>query len=178
MRLFYAIEFPDLVRARLASLSRELAAVAMHGRWTRQENIHLTMQFLGECPAEWLPVFKSILVRTAASCPEFNLTISGCGAFGSRHDLLWLGARKEPSLDRLAEILSGFLREEKMPFDDRPFAAHITIGRDVQIDAEFLKNWQYEPIICPVQQITLMQSSQDGGPVVYTALERVWLAPL
>jgi RNA 2',3'-cyclic 3'-phosphodiesterase len=176
MRLFYAIEFPDHVRARLMDLSRELAAVASHGRWTRQENIHLTMQFLGECPVEWLPVLKTILGRTAKSCPEFSLAISGCGTFGSRHDLIWLGARKEPSLELLSEKLKSLLREEKMPFDEQPFAAHITIGRDVQIDAEFLKNWQYEPVMCPVQQITLMQSSQIGGPVVYTALEQARLA--
>jgi RNA 2',3'-cyclic 3'-phosphodiesterase len=175
MRLFYAVEFPDPVKAQLAALSHELAAVANKGRWTRQENIHLTIQFLGDCPADCLPVYTAILRESAAASREFSLTISGCGTFGNRHDILWVGARQEPLLVYLAEQLRSRLRQNNLPFDERPFTAHITLGREVQIDPAFLKSWQYAPVTLPVREITLMESTQINGKLTYTPLERAGL---
>jgi RNA 2',3'-cyclic 3'-phosphodiesterase len=177
MRLFYAIEFPDAVRQRLASISRELAALSSQGRWSKPDNIHLTLQFLGECPTEWLPVLQDILQEAATRCRPFDLMVQGSGTFGAARDILWLGVRPEPALNRLAEMLGELLREQEMPWEHRPFSAHITLARQVKIDPLVLQNWSFPPFSLKVGQISLMESTRQEGSLIYRPLARAQLSP-
>jgi len=177
MRLFYAIEFPDPVKQRLASLSRELASLSLRGHWSKPDNIHLTLQFLGECPAEWLPVLHGILREAAAGCQPFDLTVQGSGTFGETDDILWLGVLPAPILSQLAVRIRDLLREQAMPWERRPFAAHITLARQVRIDPVLLQSFTYQPFVLPVRQISLMESCRLEGILTYRPLERAQLNP-
>lgn len=175
MRLFYAIEFPDPVKQRLAEVSSGLAALSARGRWSRPDNIHMTIQFVGECPGEWLADLRNILRRAALSTAPFDLTIQGWGTFGDSQDILWLGIEREPELEKLAGTLKVLLRQQNLPFDRRPYTAHITLARQVHISREQLTGWQYPPISCPVRSVSLMESRREEGVLVYRALERAQL---
>ena len=48
MRCFIAIEFDENTRNTLASIQNELKNQGVQGNYTRIENLHLTLKFLGE----------------------------------------------------------------------------------------------------------------------------------
>jgi 2'-5' RNA ligase len=47
MRLFVALEIPSGVRENLAGLIERLRAVSPRTRWVREENLHVTLKFIG-----------------------------------------------------------------------------------------------------------------------------------
>ena len=174
-RLFFAIEFPDSVRDQLAAAGKKLAAEAAGGRWTRAGNIHLTLQFLGDCPDLWLPELEKILHQAAADIKPFPLTIEGCGTFGRQHDILWLGVASQASLQLVAARLTSLLRQNQLPCEDRPFSPHITIGREVRIDPAVLRAWTWPIITFPVTRVSLMESTRVNGQLTYIPIFRVAL---
>ena len=91
MRLFVAIRFSPAVRAVLLDAMDALRRQGQ-GTFTRPENLHLTLAFLGEVedPA---PVREAL----AAACTggAFSLTVGGLGRF---EDLWWAGVRDNERL--------------------------------------------------------------------------------
>ena len=171
-RLFFALEFPAEIRLRLAQHGRELSALAESGRWTRQENLHLTLQFLGDCPDEWMPELTRVIRALAADWPPFNLEFAGAGTFGCPGNILWLGIRPQPLLSGLAARLRSLLDQQGLPCDARPFSPHITIGRQVRIDTRRLSEWSMAPLSCRIDSISLMESAKMEERLVYRPIMR------
>lgn len=174
-RLFYAIEFPELVRNQVHEAAGKLRTAARQGRWTHPDNLHLTLQFLGDCPDEWLPDLFAILRRCAAESPVFTLRIAGCGTFGRQGDILWLGVQADPALDPLVAALTCLLCQNNLPFESRPYSPHITIGRQVRIDPVVLRAWTCPSIEWNVSQISLMESTRIDGRLAYLPVRREML---
>ena len=55
MRLFLAINFPEDVKNALSSGMTALARRGVRANWSRRENLHLTLEFLGRygTPRRW-----------------------------------------------------------------------------------------------------------------------------
>ncbi|HAL74831.1 MAG TPA: RNA 2',3'-cyclic phosphodiesterase [Clostridiales bacterium] len=171
-RLFYAVEFPEDIRQKLFQAGQELAAFADRGRWTRPENIHLTLQFLGECPAAWLPDLTDIARQAAAASHSFTMYFAGAGTFGRTSDILWIGIRPQPALSALAAHLADLLRLKELPCEARRFSPHITIGRQVRLDSRQLSAWSMPPLECRIDAISLMESTRIEEKLVYRAICR------
>jgi 2'-5' RNA ligase len=65
MRLFFAITFPDRIKTALADISQRLQAQLPSGHWTRRENYHLTLVFLGEMTPTQASAAKTVARHTA-----------------------------------------------------------------------------------------------------------------
>lgn len=122
MRRFVAVVPPPSVRAEVA------AAVTGRGllRAVRPEDParwHVTLAFLGTTaePSGLRPA----LADAAGRLPSPALRVSGAGCFGRR--VLWAGV--EGDLGLLADAVSDAVRGAGVPLDDRPFRAHLTLGR-------------------------------------------------
>ena len=78
MRLFIAIRLSDDMRHALIRAQNELYDRGVRGRFTAEENLHLTLAFLGEVPdAE--PVLDAL---SGVSFAPFELALEGMGCFG------------------------------------------------------------------------------------------------
>ena len=174
-RLFFAIEFMDSVQDQLAAAGRKLAAQSSGGRWTRPRNIHLTLQFLGDCPDLWLPELEKILHLAATDIKPFPISIEGCGTFGKMHDILWLSVASQDSLQLLVSRLKSLLMKNQLPYEGRPYSPHITIGREVRIDPACFPAWPWPKITFPVTQVSLMESTRVNGQLTYIPIFRVAL---
>ena len=58
MRLFYGLRFRPETLDAVEALQADLLLQGMTGRITRRENLHLTLAFLGELPAERVPILR------------------------------------------------------------------------------------------------------------------------
>lgn len=166
MRLFIAIPFPDAIKTALLSAQDQLRQQCKYANFSRPENLHLTLAFLGE--TNRLQEIKQAM--HAVDAAPFSMTIGGFGHFG---DLYWAGIRRNPALESLALQLQNALRDRDFAIERRPFRPHITLARQVAADA---------PPKCTVPSISmqadhmlLMKSERIGGKLTYTPVYKMHL---
>lgn len=161
MRLFVAIHFSDEIRARLLDAIDALRAQAVSGNFTRPENLHMTLAFVGE--SNETAAIRRVLDALPAGA--FPLTVGGCGRFG---DLYWVGIEKSERLQALVCALRDGLRGAGVPFDEKPFKPHITIARQLVSDAPVALD--FPETAMRVDRVSLMKSERVNGRLVYTEL--------
>ena len=91
MRLFIAIQFdPELIYA-LTDFQNNMRLSGVTGNFTKKENLHLTLAFIGEYPSpdEILDVMEDV------TFDAFDIFIDGVGMF---NDLFWVGITKNAEL--------------------------------------------------------------------------------
>lgn len=135
-RLFVALEPPEPVRRRIAAAAERIRRVAGSAadlvRWVADENVHLTVQFLGAVPEERVEAVGEAIAEAAAATRPILLEVKGAGGFPNsrRPRVIWLGLSGEvASLAELASDLGRRLAPLGYPPESRPFAAHLTLGR-------------------------------------------------
>lgn len=160
MRLFVAICFTPEIITALDNCIKRLKA-SSSGNFTRPENLHLTLAFVGETHNT-----KAVIkCMNDIACSRFDITLNDFGKFG---DLWWVGLAKNPTLNRLAYDLQEKLRNCGFNIAKRPFRPHITIARQVKTNAEILLD--IPNISMTVYKISLMKSERINGKLLYSEL--------
>ena len=101
-------------------------------RWAVTENLHLTVRFLGATAPDRVPDLVAATEATARMVAPFTVRLAGAGAFPTpdRPRVVWLGIIDGAAeLAALAVALSGELAGRGWDPDERPFRAHLTLGR-------------------------------------------------
>lgn len=132
LRLFYAIELPSVIKDAITAQYDKYSAVSRQVKWTKPENLHLTLRFLGNVDVQVVPQLQMIMDAMAGSFESFTYSLRGVGCFPSpqRPSILWIGADKgAKSLVSLAVFLEDNLSGLGFKRENRPFKPHITIGR-------------------------------------------------
>ena len=140
-------------------------------RWTAPARWHLTLLFLGTVPAERVPPLVEAAGPAVAATPPLTLELAGGGRFGSRRrpSVCWTGlAGDVAQLTDLAERLSRVARSLRLLVEDRPFRAHLTLGRwrpGQQADGELPDRLaDYRGPSWPVTEVELLQSHLGPAP--------------
>lgn len=157
LRLFYALWPDDAVRERLTQLQSHLS-----GKPTRYDNLHITLAFLGEQPADVLPALRAILDRLPRE--DIVLTLDRLSYF-ARKRIAWAGPHAMPAaLNDLVRALVQELIAHGIAFDQRvDFKPHATLARDADAPPDFA----FEPIVWHANQIVLVQSVMQSDGVRY-----------
>jgi 2'-5' RNA ligase len=159
-RLFIAIDLPDAIKDQL----RALCIGVPGAKWVKREQLHLTVRFIGEVETAKFQEIKSALKSVQGE--PFRMAVQGMGQFPPKRAarVLWVGLDAPPALHQLHEAIEGALGRAGIAPEDRPFAAHITLGRlktpaPLQTVQSYLArhaNLQSEAI--PVERFTLYSS--------------------
>lgn len=123
---------PPALRTRLGAEIERLRPHARGVGWVAPENLHLTLKFLGGVEPARLPAIAAALAQVAGRGAPFELALHGLGAFPSatRPRVFWAGVSAgAPALDALAAQVEAALVGLGFPPEDRPFSAHVTLGR-------------------------------------------------
>ncbi len=132
LRLFVAITLPDPVRDAVSRLVEELSGRLEGVRWTKADNIHLTLKFLGGVEAAGIPPIRDCLDRMAATHLPFPVGLGGLGVFPARGKprVIWAGVGEgRERLTGLTEDLDRSLAEVGFPRETRKYTPHLTLGR-------------------------------------------------
>ncbi|MBQ7605986.1 MAG: RNA 2',3'-cyclic phosphodiesterase, partial [Firmicutes bacterium] len=95
MRLFIAINFNNEMKSALIEAQNQLYDAGVRGNYSSEENLHLTLAFIGEVP-DTEPVMAAL---SAVSFTPFELCLEGLGCFG---DLWWAGLKDSAALESTA----------------------------------------------------------------------------
>lgn len=161
-RLFFAVNLLPCVKKEIAQ--KILPLIPKGWKKTREENLHVTMHFLGETPAEAVKGLRS-KAASLKGFEQFEAEINCAGHFGN--SILWLGfgggAGELSALNRKLQTAIG-TRNTK-------FHAHITIARSksgekrqAQAAAERIGK-EMKAMKIRVKSIELMESElENNGP--------------
>lgn len=129
MRLFFGLSLPDEIRRASAKRADNCRAL-IPGRYTLQENYHITLAFLGDVPQARLANAQDVLSSCIKSIPAPVLTLGETGYFGRQQNgILILHVHSDPALDHLHNLLVLRLLDAGLPADLGPFSPHITLAR-------------------------------------------------
>jgi 2'-5' RNA ligase len=134
LRLFIALPVPAKKREVIARAQGQLKRAAPPGliRWTRAEQFHLTLKFLGDIPATQVEALKVAVDEVCAGFSPMILSAGGIGFFPDERKprVLWAGAADAG--EQLAEVhrrIHAAVRPFAPADRSERFAAHITLGR-------------------------------------------------
>jgi RNA 2',3'-cyclic 3'-phosphodiesterase len=163
-RVFFAL-WPDAgLRASLAQAARRMHHV-LHGRRIRDENLHLTLAFIGAVDAKNLP--RLLAPPAGVFTPAFPFTLDDWGCW-ARNGIGWAAPSHIPAvLLDLAGNLEGWLRDGGFELERRPFMPHVTLVRDAQC---MPLPESLTPIEWRVREFVLMQSQLLPGGARYEIL--------
>lgn len=168
MRLFVALRLTEELQDALCAGMDRLRRQARRGRFSRRENLHLTLAFLGDVPVSRLPAVRGAMEAAARGAEPFALRLAGAGRFRREGgDVWWAGVEREQALLDLAAALAVRLRAAGFPLEARDFSPHLTLAR--QVDAPGLRPEELAlPAAAqPVTGMSLMESSRPGGVLTY-----------
>ena len=170
MRLFVAVQLNSAVKEALKKLQSDMRALGVRGSCTREENLHLTIAFIGEWPDPnaVLEALKNV------SFDPFTVSTDGAGHFG---DLWWAGIEGTEPLNGLAEQIRGALAAADINFDKKRFRPHITLIRRAVWRDDRLRELQVPKVRMTVDRFCLMRSDRGSHGMVYTEIGSVYARP-
>lgn len=149
-RLFFALwPSPDI---RAGIVARRKRIDGLPGKPVPDRNLHLTLLFLGDQPADRLDRIVAAAQGTEAA--GFHLTLDRFGRF-ARARVAWLGGPPTDPGRTLVDELKARMTGLDLSFDDRPWAPHVTLFRKVR---DRFTVPDIEPLDWPVERFDLIES--------------------
>ncbi len=168
MRLFIAIELPEPQRAALAALANGLPGA----KWVGEENLHLTLRFLGELDGAQAADVDEALADL--STPSFELQLSGVSHFGEGRNLraLWAGVAPSDAIVGLHDKIEQAMIRAGLPPEKRKFKPHVTLARFKSKPGEKLHEYLAEHALFrtppfEVKSFTLFSSFLSAGGAIH-----------
>ncbi|HEX8485579.1 RNA 2',3'-cyclic phosphodiesterase [Sphingomonas sp.] len=120
MRLFVALQPPLQIRDLLADAMEGIAAV----RWQDDEQLHLTLRFIGDVERTQAEDVAAALDPVRAPVPE--VALAGVGRF---KDTLWAAVTPHEALAALHRKVDHACVRAGLPPERRAYLPHITLAR-------------------------------------------------
>jgi len=180
-RIFIAINLPEDIKKKLTDYQAKWLELPC--RWTKKENLHITLMFLGYLSDEELLEVLRLTREVTQKHKPFSINLKKI-IYGPPKKMpprmVWAEGEKSEELGKLQSDLENSLLAspvKKMESESRPYAPHITLGR--------IKAWEFrsiEPEERPevneeinlsfeVKSIEVMESELKRGGPEYTVLE-------
>lgn len=184
LRVFFAIDLSDEAKKKIEifinALKKKARSKAI--RWTKPENLHITLQFLAAVNSDDLPKLIEI-VRTeiAGKIKNSYVKLENLQLFPSpyRPRVIVLNLTPQADLVNLASAIGHGIQELHYPLDERPFKGHLTIGRIKHIEGvklNFLSDID-PPVFnkIKVNEVVLFRSDPQPEGSKYTVIEKIVL---
>lgn len=153
LRLFVAIPMPEAVRNEILGVQQELRQLVSRDavRWTKPEQFHLTLRFLGEVPVGRVAALQEAINVICHGEPALRLCAQGVGFFPNARSprIIWAGVNDgEGRLVDLQKKIEAAVQPYTNEAMTERFAGHVTIGR-----VKFLKRPEIEKLAAHAQAV-------------------------
>ncbi|TMJ20897.1 MAG: RNA 2',3'-cyclic phosphodiesterase [Alphaproteobacteria bacterium] len=175
-RLFVAIRPPRPILDRLLALIGGVAGA----RWQNEEQLHLTLRFIGEVDRHMAQDVHAAL--GGVHHPPFDMALNGLGTFDRRGEpvTLWAGVSPQEPFKTLHKKVDQALARVGVEPDQRAYVPHITLarlGRGAGPVGGLLEaSGGVTTPAFPVTDFLLIESRLTPDGAVYTEVERYPLA--
>ncbi len=182
MRCFIAAELDKHIKQKLTDAQNLFRNLDGKFSWTKREQMHLTIKFLGSVPDSKIDELKRTIsiALDNASIKPFEFSVNGLGSFPPARSpkILWVGVEQKSELLRLYDAIENELNSIGFPREQRKFTPHLTIARIkskintnaclkiIENNANFSAGNQR------IEHITLFSSELTPSGAIYNIIER------
>ncbi|MFC3711579.1 RNA 2',3'-cyclic phosphodiesterase [Sphingoaurantiacus capsulatus] len=171
-RLFVGIDPPEAIKDQLIDLMGGVAGA----RWQSDEQLHLTLRFIGEVDRHQANDVVAALASLHA--PRFELSLAGVGTFDKRGQVnaLWAGVTPHMAVHALHKKIDQAMVRVGLEPEHRAYQPHITLarfGRDTAgLDGFVAQHGGLASAPFAVDDFCLYESELTNAGSVYTIVER------
>ncbi|MEQ1581735.1 MAG: RNA 2',3'-cyclic phosphodiesterase [Steroidobacteraceae bacterium] len=168
-RLFFALWPDDARRQALLDAIRSLR-LDPTGRAVPDGNLHVTLAFLGNVPADKLPTLRTL--GAAMVWPRGDLVFDRLAWWPKARLLCLEASLLPPSFAAAVAAFHEELRRAGFKVEQRPFRAHVTVARNAAAPAHDSPGRPIPPFNWPLQGVALVASTPTPEGSVYQVVER------
>lgn len=179
MRMFVALEVPQTLKAELQEALDYFMRLSPGGiNWVKPQNLHLTVNFIGEVAENKIEALQNLLAASAAKHEAAYLNAEGYELFPARFPrLLWLKLNgSDKDLRILNRQLISSLRSLNIEADPKALKLHVTLGRIKQQQRpDFERAVMAHPVCRDTLKwdtLSLYQSTLRPEGPIYTPLQQ------
>lgn len=177
-KIFISINLPEKARKRLAKATEKWQPAQpgdLPVKWTKEENLHITLEFLGFVLDDAIPEICDAVRKAAAEVEMFDIEFEKIELGPTKEDprLIWLSGAASEELKNLHEKIQKAL--DIFVSNKKAFRPHITLGKIRQ------RKWQELetapaidrdlPMIITVESADVMASEFENEGNEYTVIE-------
>ena len=179
LRTFLCFPVPLEVKSKKNMLFSTLQYSSSRINWVKNENLHLTLKFIGYTRESDIPKIINMVNNVTASYNPFPITVKGTGCFPKKERPRTLFMGIEGRIDLLKNLVKNIeIQLEKLDFpkDRFKYLPHITIARikypqpktpDIDL---FLKS-SYDPIDLSIDRVQFFSSELLPSGAIYSLLK-------
>lgn len=180
IRSFLAISIPDQLKLQIKDYVQDLKKIAPHIRWTKTENLHLTLKFLGEQPTKKIDQLIASTISTYAGYGSIKISTKEFGGFPNKKQarVFWLGVESDPvdSIKQLYNQIQHALEPLGFPIAEKTYKAHLTLGRNKERKKcqqlwTFIQENPFQQFSFTTQRLLLMRSEFTKDGPYYSVLQ-------
>jgi 2'-5' RNA ligase len=184
IRSFIAIPLTGEVQRAAKKLSREMRGVDDGMKWVPEDNLHLTLKFLGDVVDREVPHVCRVIREACEPAGEFELEFAGTGGFPSdeRPRVVWAGITEggDELIDLVTRLEAGLAKLGFKP-ESRDYRPHLTLGRsgsrppspEVLAKIARFKTRRLGTMV--VDEVRLYASYLDKGGPTYNVMDKIRL---
>lgn len=180
MRIFIAFPLPEevkvVVRKAVAQLKESFPKLPV--LWINDENLHVTVEFLGDVSLPQLLVFNDIIREEVSKAPVFELQLGKLDCFPdlAKPEVLTLQVKEkdtEASYELRRKIQQKLIANKISP-DEKSWIPHITLGRvnkPTELNEKFFEQYTPGDVTWKVEQVDLFNSTLTPEGAIYELLK-------
>lgn len=171
LRTFVAIETNDKLKILLTDTIEKLKKMGFKGNWTKPENLHLTLFFLGNLNIHKIADVAYKMGERISGFPTFVYEITKLGYFAQEDNLksLWFEVHGEKTLEGIYSEVKKSIIYSSIDVSNEIFIPHITVGRIKKYPEHWktlLESIEFEKIEVSVDSVGLYSSTlTKRGPI-------------
>lgn len=133
IRSFFAIplstKINDRIFVEMSKVKNLISGAPI--KWVEPQNLHLTIKFLGNSTNKDIQTIADRLQKEIQFFKDFQLSFHSFGAFPTIKNpkVIWVGCDANEPLQRIFMIIENICSNFNIPYEERPFSPHITLGR-------------------------------------------------
>jgi len=137
-RLFIAINLPENIKNKLRDFQSKWSELP--AKWTKKQNLHITLVFLGYVKDEEIPEILKIIEEIGDKHSSFSINLNKIcyGPPKKTPRMVWAVGESSKELGKLKKDLENSLSNVSLEEKTRPHSPHITLSR--------IRQWEFRQI--------------------------------
>lgn len=177
-KIFIEIEVPEGVKKRLVSRTEKWQNLPV--KWSKKENLHITLLFLGYVDESVLPEICQKVSEAVSKIESFDIEFDKIeiGPSPEKPQTVWFSGEASEDLKDLYESVQKEL--DIFQTEKKSFRPHITLGKirkkkweSLEEKPEINENFK---VTMTVESVSVMESRGEEGGMEYHVIENCPLA--